>query len=287
MTLIRCRFWFHSARVSCRLDFIKITLYLRKPLRIRPGQYVDLWTPSSIGSIFQSHPMTVASWSSDPQELLILYAQVQEGFTRKLLQQVEYGDTTSIAMFTGPHGVTLPLDSYDQVLLIATDLGVVALLPYMQYLAYKSHFIESRTKRVHLVWRLKSWSLIQVLASLLNAALEEDEPKENVREGTFSRILESVISISIYGEGHETSSDEKALKSLEKSSRVDLKRGQWNLRAVVKKDTVSSDFSLGQSEKPSAIAASVSPDVRAELNDVIKTSIQHVDLMYTDYQPEG
>ncbi|PCD21476.1 hypothetical protein AU210_016438 [Fusarium oxysporum f. sp. radicis-cucumerinum] len=287
ITLIRCRFWFHSARISCRLGFVKITLHLRKPLRIRPGQYIDLWIPSSVGSIFQSHPMSVVSWSSGPQRLLFLCAQVQNGFTSTLLTQVKYGDTTSIAMFTGPHGVTLPLHSYDQVLLIATDLGVVALLPYMQCLAYESHFIGSRTKRIHLVWRLKDWSLIQVLKAPLNAVLETDESGGDIREGTFTRILESVISISIYGQSDKTNDDEEALKVLKESSRVELQCGQWNLSAVVEKDTASSNVSLGHSGKASAIAASVSPDIRAELNDIVKKNIQHVDLMYTDYQPEG
>ncbi|SCO54522.1 uncharacterized protein FFNC_15554 [Fusarium fujikuroi] len=282
-----CRFGFHAARISCRLGFIKISLHLRKPLRIRPGQYIDLWMPSSVGSIFQSHPMSVVSWSSDPQKVLFICARVQKGFTSTLLERVKYGDTTSIAMFTGPHGVTLPLDNYDQVLLIATDLGVVSLLPYMQYLAYQSHFIGSRTKRIHLVWRLNDWSLTQVLEAPLNAALEYDESGGDIGEGTFRRTLESVISISIYGQSQKTEGDKKALEKLERSSRVELKCGQWNLRAVVKKDTVSSDFSLGQSGKPSAIAASVSPDIRIELNDIVKTSIQYLDLMYTDYQPEG
>lgn len=93
-----------------------------------------------------------------------------------------------------------------------------------------------------------------MLKAPLNAVLETDESGGDIREGTFRRILESVISISIYGKSDKTDDDEEALKELKESSRVELQCGQWNLTAVVEKDTASSNVSLGHSGKASAIA---------------------------------
>uniref|UniRef100_A0A0D2Y862 Uncharacterized protein n=1 Tax=Fusarium oxysporum (strain Fo5176) TaxID=660025 RepID=A0A0D2Y862_FUSOF len=119
--------------------------------------------------------------------------------------------------------------------------------------------------------------LIQVLKAPLNAVLETDESGGDIREGTFRRILESVISISIYGKSDKTDDDEEALKELKESSRVELQCGQWNLTAVVEKDTASSNVSLGHSGKASAIAAGEEelhgpiPDTNTTLRRVLVT----------------
>lgn len=166
ITLYRSRCRFHRADLSwSSKPIIQVLVRLQSRLKVEPGQYINLWIPSSLLSTLQIHPFTVASWSPDAAETLVIFAEIRKGFTSSLHHQVRFGDSQSFAMFTGPHGSRLPVDKYDHVLLVATDLGIVALLPYLQWLthAHHAHQLEEGTNRfkscrnIHLIWHLCDW----------------------------------------------------------------------------------------------------------------------------------
>lgn len=163
ITLFRSRCHFHSADLSwSSKPIIQILIRLRKRLKIEPGQYVNLWIPSNLLTKFQIHPFTVASWSPDAVDTMVIFADIHKGFTRSLHSRARFGDWQGVAIFTGPYGARLPVDKYSHVMLIATDLGVVALLPYLQWLthAHHAHQLEEEfraCRRIHLIWHLCDW----------------------------------------------------------------------------------------------------------------------------------
>jgi hypothetical protein len=143
------------ARFSYDSGIIRVTLHLRRPVKVKPGQYINLWTLSSPLSLIQRHPFTVISWSNLPQDQLELIIEPRQGLTKSFVSLVKYGSTTSIATFTGPHGRSVSVDQLDNVLLAATGSGIIALLPYFGRLIQNQHAYPSCTRRLHLVWQIE------------------------------------------------------------------------------------------------------------------------------------
>ena len=57
-------------------------------------------------------------------------------------------------MFTGPHGRSAPVQKYENVLMIASDVGIAAHLPYLDRLIHGYNARNVRTRRIHLVWQI-------------------------------------------------------------------------------------------------------------------------------------
>lgn len=143
------------ARISYELGTIKVRLHLRKPLRVKAGQYINLWVPSAgLWSFTQTHPFTVTSWSNEPQSHLDLFIERGRGFTKDLFDLSEYGPTTSIVLFSGPHGKKLPIQRYENIIMMASGFGIAAHLPYLKNLIHNHHSHKLPIRRVHLIWQM-------------------------------------------------------------------------------------------------------------------------------------
>lgn len=59
-----------------------------------------------------------------------------------------------LVLFSGPHGRGISVGDYGKVLMIATDSGIVAQLPYLQELVSGFNNYRVRTRDIHLVWEL-------------------------------------------------------------------------------------------------------------------------------------
>ncbi|KJK68090.1 Ferric reductase like transmembrane component [Aspergillus parasiticus SU-1] len=86
----------------------------------------------------------------------------------------EYGPTTSIVLFSGPHGQPWRTDGYENILLIATGFGIAAHLPCLRKLIYDYHTRTVPLRRIHLVWQIDDLDIGIAAQQLLNKALAED-----------------------------------------------------------------------------------------------------------------
>ncbi|KAJ9654802.1 hypothetical protein H2201_008941 [Coniosporium apollinis] len=77
-------------------------------------------------------------------------------------------------MFSGPHGISAPVDKYKTVLMVASDFGVAAQLPYLKQAVFGRKSWKNRTRRVHLIWQLQAFGIGLAVQSLLNGALDDD-----------------------------------------------------------------------------------------------------------------
>lgn len=141
---------------------------LSRPLRVSPGQYVQLWVPRV--QLLSSHPFAVLSSSTairaDTLEFLI---EPRKGFTRRLWRKLDTdgvevkpgssvwvcsknsdSECTHWAMYTGPHGQTVDCHGYSTVFLVASGFGIVPILTYLNGLARRNPL--SCTRRIRLVW---------------------------------------------------------------------------------------------------------------------------------------
>lgn len=138
---------------------VKLNIYLSRPVRVKAGQYINLWIPSvSFWSFLQSHPFVVTSWAEEGQKCLQLVIEPRRGLTRQLLRHAKT-DTKDLSkyrfmVFSGPHGMSAAVDDYEVMLMIADGFGVAALLPYLKKLLYGYKGRTARTRRIHLVWQI-------------------------------------------------------------------------------------------------------------------------------------
>lgn len=142
---------------------VMISLTSPRPLRIRAGQYLNLWIPSI--NFWSSHPFTVVSWTEGKHPIMTFLIEPRGGFTNQLLSKAVRPSVTpavedyALAMFSGPHGSTESFGDYGSVLLVASGFGVAAVLPHVQQLIRGYNRCETRTRRVHLVWLLRETGL--------------------------------------------------------------------------------------------------------------------------------
>lgn len=137
-----------------------VQVVLPRPMRLDAGQYVNLWMPTvSLFSWAQTHPYMISSWSRGKQTKLDLYVKAQHGLSATLLDRARAAPSGSVsfsAFVTGPHGITEPVDRYESVLLVASGAGIAAVIPYLKKLIYGHNTSTCRTRRVHLVWQLRT-----------------------------------------------------------------------------------------------------------------------------------
>jgi len=158
-------------RIRLNHDIIQIVLELPRPVRVKEGQYIGLWIPA-VGkfSFLQVHPFMVTSWSERNSKQLRLLVEPRHGWTKKLLRyaRVNPDRTPCRALFTGPYGVSVPTRNYGIVLLVASGLGIVAQISYLKQLIHDYNACRARTRRIHLVWLLKTLGMLYIsLAKLL------------------------------------------------------------------------------------------------------------------------
>ena len=156
--------FFRPGRAEAKLTHVygavRLRIQCRKPVQFQPGQYINLWMPSvSFWSFLQSHPFIVISWAEKPQEYLDLFVEPRGGLTQKLLSRAQKGGTTHFPLlFSGPHGKSICMDDCDKILLVASDFGIAAQLPYLKRLIRGYNERRLRAQRVHLVWQVRDLS---------------------------------------------------------------------------------------------------------------------------------
>ncbi|EXA31037.1 hypothetical protein FOVG_17633 [Fusarium oxysporum f. sp. pisi HDV247] len=287
--------WFQSVSLSQNgsYDYIQVRMTLRKPVKVEPGQYINLWIPLGPLSGLQSHPFTVANWSIRAQTELKVFVGVNRGLTSKLRDAVKRGLKSNIGLYMGPYGATIAMKGYETILLVATGLGVVAVAPYLQGLVHATRAHEIRSAPVHLIWHIPSWKQAHAVFDIIDFALALDEG-DDTEEGGGKPPQISGIKISMCYEEEKSSLPPKVqlfIREMEKKesekpgrTRIKVYNRDLPLETLLINDAVISP-AQGESEKPTMIAASVSKDMR---NKLVKFAGEHssaVDLVFTDYQP--
>lgn len=162
---------------------IKVTVATR--MRWKPGQYVYLRMPGI--SVLGRHPFTIASLCSDdfPSEYgedyrdLALVFRPFGGFTRKvLLKAFEYGPyKTWTAFLEGPYGgMRREMAAFDDVIFFAGGSGITAVASQLLDLIKKIRDGKAVTKRVRVIWALRSPEAIEWFREELRICREHAPP---------------------------------------------------------------------------------------------------------------
>ncbi|KAG8665062.1 uncharacterized protein FPOAC1_013040 [Fusarium poae] len=287
--------WFQSVSLGQNgsYDYIQVRMALRKPVKVEPGQYINLWIPLGPLSGVQSHPFTVANWSTHAQTELKVFVDVNRGLTSKLRDAVKRGLKSNIGLYMGPYGSTTDMKGYETILLVATGLGVVAVAPYLQWLV---HAIRARgicSAPIHLIWHIPSWKQSHAVFDIIDFALALDEG-DDTKEGGRKPPQISGLKISMCYEEENSLLPPKVqlfIQEMEKKesekpgrTRIKVYKRHLPLETLLICDAVMTP-AHDDSEKPTMIAASVSKDMRNTLVEFAEEHSRAVDLVFTDYQP--
>jgi NAD(P)H-flavin reductase len=75
----------------------------------------------------------VISWAEKPQDYLDLFIEPQRGLTRELLYYTKNRHAINpLVLFSGPHGKSIPINDYENILIVASGFGIVAYLLYLK-----------------------------------------------------------------------------------------------------------------------------------------------------------
>ena len=83
---------------------------------------------------------------------LTLLIQSRRGFTNKLLRN-EISRRTRTALIIRSYSLYVPINEYISIFMVASGLGILSHLSYLQYLVSNKNF--SYSTRVTLLWQLK------------------------------------------------------------------------------------------------------------------------------------
>ncbi|KAK5455812.1 hypothetical protein LTR55_012080, partial [Exophiala xenobiotica] len=179
------------------------------PLKIRPGQYINLTIPGlSFCSLFQSHPFYV-SFAQDHERgtRLELMIEPRCGWTSKLLRRAQahhpagdeaLSENSYLTLFSGPHGRSIGVENYGVVILVASGWGLMAQMPYLQALIRGFHNGTVKAQRIYLFWQLKTVEVLtaQALTAEADGAAARDLLNRALLDDTFDNAY--ILSISIY-----------------------------------------------------------------------------------------
>jgi NAD(P)H-flavin reductase len=93
---------------------------------------------------------------------LKLFIQPRNGLTRKLLSYIKENqpprefEVVCKALFSGPHGISIPVNKYTTVLMVASGIGIVPQLSYLRSLIRGHNLHRNRTRRIRLVWEMET-----------------------------------------------------------------------------------------------------------------------------------
>jgi len=114
---------------------IVVTVRLRRPLSIRPGQYVYLFfSDMGIRRRLQAHPYSIAWWDDSLNAMnLSFLIQPQSGISSELIAR----NSIRKVIIDGPYGKDLKLDDCETVILIAKGIGISGIISYARHMTYR------------------------------------------------------------------------------------------------------------------------------------------------------
>jgi predicted ferric reductase len=143
----------HSS-VDGKAEAVDMTLVLKRPWKIQPGQYVYITLPGVSrhhGGFAQSHPYTIA-WAEGSEITLLI--QRHTGFSNDLFTSSKTAHSSTVV--DGPYGHPQLLLDYDKVLFIASGIGIAAHLLAIKSLLEAHENQSARVRRITLIWFLET-----------------------------------------------------------------------------------------------------------------------------------
>lgn len=139
---------------------INIYLILSQSIKIRTGQYINLWISSvDSWSWAQNYLFMIIFWSHEKQDTLNLLLQSRESADIVVVHQtcaIESDFILFLIFFINPHGISQPVDQYEIILVIASKFDIAVIIPYLQNMIYGYNTCTSHIRWLYFLWQVES-----------------------------------------------------------------------------------------------------------------------------------
>ncbi|PKX91411.1 ferric reductase family protein [Aspergillus novofumigatus IBT 16806] len=238
----------------------QVVIPVNRPFTVHAGMTVYIWMPGvSPFSMFYSHPFTVTWWELNKQgkaTSISILVQKKDGFTQSL---VDHPGREFLTWIDGPYGERIDLSSYNNVLLVASGIGIAAQIPYIREL------LNHRPKRIFVAWELDDKSNLNWVYQWMDQLLLQDQESYILRFGLY---LPSRSNNSEHPEPWNSKHD----RIWKLSGEID----PWKV--------VSTDF--WRQSGTSLVTVSANKRIRKGITEVIQNKMEHVvDLLELPFQP--
>lgn len=273
-------------------NLVWVEVALNKPMNIRPGQFIRICIPSRYSnSWLQSHPFTVVTWGHDQKRggeramRLELVVRKRLGLTSILSQLIEEGPKSGQPCWLdGPYGSSADVSGFGSVLMLATGMGLFAMLPHLQGILDTHRSADSKLQRIRLMWEpeneglASTKSVTYIITELLNQHKDILWDENLTKPGFFIKVF--------------TSYEPKDFKS----SRVVFDAGQLDWGNCIEEEVkakVGSMLMLGKAILPDAWRTrltlgkvSARPQVRDTVRGFMAGPAEDVEMVELDWQQQ-
>ncbi|KAF7877692.1 hypothetical protein EAF04_001363 [Stromatinia cepivora] len=155
-------FHYYDDSKTRTVSAIRLTVLLKRPMKIHPGQYMYLFlSDMGVRRCFQAHPFVIVWWDDFMKATKLSFLiEPSNGLTSDLIGR---GSIRRVVM-DGPYGKDLRLEDFENVILVAKGIGIAGIIPYVRSLTYrrvnkdKSHESYRQgllTRKIDLYWILE------------------------------------------------------------------------------------------------------------------------------------
>lgn len=171
-------------------QMFEISLAMTKQWNFKPGQFIYLRFPFLsreywLVSWFQSHPFTIVSWDVPaghsrflaPTTIRVV-AKSRMGLTQILHHISQESKTEKRPLQTiveGPYGSFSDFSRFDTIFMVATDVGILALISHIRGVLDGLDEYATRTRFVHLIWDLQRHQDVNLAKQYIDALFEHDD----------------------------------------------------------------------------------------------------------------
>lgn len=149
--------WPRATVTTCH-GVLKIRLKVPEPWSAQPGQTVHLWCYGlGMRACCQTLALTVA-YVEDKSGYRVLHFFTRpdrRGLSRRLAER----DVPFQALAFGPYGHSIDFSGFATVLLLATDVGIASILPYVKHLVDASRRRQSIARKVEVIWQIDDYGM--------------------------------------------------------------------------------------------------------------------------------
>lgn len=145
---------------------VELKIHLARPMSVRCGQFIYVWIPGlSLFSFMQQHPFSIAWWDCDPGSTdpnravaLSVVIRAQQGITAKLARVAHsQGGPHLLTAVDGPYGNAIDTSNYGTLVLIASGIGVAAVMSIVKNAVEQHRGWRSHVHSIVLAWHVDTY----------------------------------------------------------------------------------------------------------------------------------
>ncbi|GBF63951.1 hypothetical protein TMEN_6619 [Trichophyton mentagrophytes] len=170
------------AEISYQNGATEVIISAARPFKAQSGQYIYVWIPGIYAWPF---PHSITWWDNGGngrgKDISLLVDR--ESDLAKALSK--YGTKNHFAWVDGPYGISTKIDKYDDMLMVATGMGIAAQIPYIRDFLDACSQQPAAYPSIYIAWQVNDLSELDWVKTWMDKLLEQDTGSYILRFGLY------------------------------------------------------------------------------------------------------